>query len=111
MKSGKLKALAIGSEKPVASLPNVSTVVESGLPGFVAITWFGVMAPPKTPPEIATRFSGAIAEALKYPDVQRRLVEVSAEPVGNTPAEMAGFMKDEVERWQRVIRSAGVKVD
>jgi tripartite-type tricarboxylate transporter receptor subunit TctC len=111
VKSGKLKALAIGSEKRVSSLPNVPTVAEAGLPGFVAVAWFGVMAPPKTSPDIAAKFSAAIAEALKHPDVQRRLVELSAEPVGNTPAEMAAFMKDEVERWRRVIRSAGVKVD
>ena len=111
VKSGKLKALAVGSEKRVASLPAVPTVAEAGLPGFVAVTWFGVMAPPRTSPDIAAKFSGAIAEALKHPDVQRRLVELSAEPVGNTPAEMAAFMKDEVERWRRVIRSAGVKVD
>ena len=111
VKSGKLKALAIGSEKRVSSLPNVPTVAEAGLPGFVAIAWFGVVAPPKTSPEIASKMSAAIAEALKHPDVQRRLVDLSAEPVGNTPAEMAAFMKDEVERWRRVIRSAGVKVD
>ena len=111
VKSGKLKALAIGSEKRVSSLPSVPTVAEAGLPGFVAIAWFGVMAPPKTSPEIASKMSIAIAEALKHPDVQRRLVELSAEPVGNTPAEMAAFMKDEVERWRKVIKSAGVKVD
>ncbi len=111
VKSGKLKALAIGSEKRVSSLPGVPTVAEAGLPGFVAIAWFGVMAPPKTSPEIAARLSAAIAEALRHPDVQRRLVDLSAEPVGSTPAEMAAFMKDEVERWRRVIKSAGVKVD
>ena len=111
VKSGKLKALAVGSEKRVAALPSVPTVAEAGLPGFVAVTWFGVMAPPKTPPQIATRFSAAIAEALKQPDVQKRLADLSAEPVGNSPAEMASFMKDEVERWRRVIKSADVKVD
>ncbi len=111
VKSGKLKALAIGSEKRVAALPGVPTVAEGGLPGFVAVTWFGVVAPPKTPPEIAAKFSAAIAEALRHPDVIRRLADLSAEPVGGTPAEMAAFMKDEVERWRRVIKSAGVKVD
>ncbi len=111
VKSGKLKALAVGSEKRVAALPSVPTVAEAGLPGFVAVTWFGVMAPPKTPPQIATRFSAAIAEALKLPDVQKRLADLSAEAVGNSPAEMASFMKDEVERWRRVIKSADVKVD
>jgi tripartite-type tricarboxylate transporter receptor subunit TctC len=111
VKSGKLRALAIGSEKRISALPNVPTVAEAGLPGFVAVTWFGVVAPPKTPPEIAAKLSAAIAEALRHPDVIKRLADLSAEPVGSTPAEMAAFMKDEVERWRRVIRSAGVKVD
>jgi tripartite-type tricarboxylate transporter receptor subunit TctC len=111
VKSGKLRALAIGSERRITALPNVPTVAEAGLPGFVAVTWFGVVAPPKTPPEIAAKLSAAIAEALRHPDVIKRLADLSAEPVGSTPAEMAAFMKDEVERWRRVIRSAGVKVD
>ena len=111
VRSGKLKALAVGSEKRVSTLPNVPTVAEAGLPGFVAVTWFGVVAPPKTPPEIATKLSGAIAEALRSPDVQKRLADLSAEPVGSSPADMASFMKDEVLRWRRVIGSAGVKVD
>ena len=111
VRSGKLKALAICSEKRVASLPNVPTVAESGLPGFVAVAWFGVVAPPGTPPAIAAKLATAIADVLRMPEVAKRLADLSAEPVGNTPAEMAAFMKDEVERWRRVIVSAGVKVD
>jgi tripartite-type tricarboxylate transporter receptor subunit TctC len=111
VRSGKLKALALGSEKRIPSLPEVPTVAEAGLPGFVAVTWFGVVAPPKTSPEIAAKLSAAIAEALRHPDVVKRLADLSAEPVGNKPAEMAAFMKDEVERWRRVIRSADVKVE
>ncbi len=111
VRSGKLKALALGSLKRIPALPNVPTVAESGLPGFVAVTWFGVVAPPKTPADIAAKLSAAIAETLKNPDVVRRLQDLSAEPVGNTPVEMAAFMKEEVERWRRVIQSANVKVD
>jgi tripartite-type tricarboxylate transporter receptor subunit TctC len=111
VKSGKLKALAVGSAKRVASLPEVPTVAEAGLPGFVAVTWFGMVAPPKTPPEIAARLSNAIAEALKQPEVQHRLAELSADAVGDTPAEMAAFMKEDGERWRRVINNAHVKPD
>ena len=111
VRSGKLKALAVGGNKRAASLPTVPTVIEAGLPGFVSVAWFGVAAPPKTPPEIAAKLSAAIAEALKHPEVIKRLQDLSAEPVGNTPAEMAAFMKEEVERWRRVIQGAGVKVD
>ena len=111
VRSGKLKALAVSSAKRASSLPNVPTVIEAGLPGFISVAWFGVAAPPKTSPEIAAKLSAAIAEALKHPDVVKRLQDLSAEPVGNTPAEMAAFMKEEVERWRRVIQSANVKVD
>jgi tripartite-type tricarboxylate transporter receptor subunit TctC len=111
VKSGRLKALAVGSTKRVAALPDVPTVAEAGLPGFVAVTWFGVVAPPKTSPEIAAKLSAAIAEALKQPEVQKRLVDLSAEAVGNTPAAMAAFMKEEVERWRQVIKNANVKPD
>ena len=111
VRSGKLKALAVSSSKRAASLPAVPTMIEAGLPGFISVAWFGVAAPPKTPPEIAAKLSAAIAEALKHPDVVKRLQDLSAEPVGSTPAEMAAFMKEEIERWRRVIQSAGVKVD
>jgi tripartite-type tricarboxylate transporter receptor subunit TctC len=111
VRAGKLKAIAVGSPRRVAALPAVPTVAESGLPGFQAVTWFGVVAPPKTPGDIAARLSAGIAEALKHPEVTRRLSELTAEPVGSSPAEMAGFLKEEVERWRRVIVGAGVKVD
>ena len=80
-------------------------------PGFVSIAWFGIVAPPKTSPKIASALSAAIVEALKHPDVRKRLAELSAEPVGSTPAQMAAFMKQDAERWRKVIQSAGVKLD
>jgi len=110
VRSGKLKALGIGSEQRNAALPNVPTLGEA-LPGFVAMTWFGVVAPPKTPLEIAAKVSAGIVETLKLPDVARKLIELSAEPIGNTPAEMTAFMRQDAERWRTVIRAAGVKVD
>ena len=81
------------------------------LPGFEAVAWFGIVAPPKTPMPIAEKISAAVAEALKLPDVQKRLADLSAEAIGNTPAQMAAFMKKDSERWRAVIRSAGVKAD
>ena len=111
IRSGKLKVLGVGSAQRVVSLPGVPTVAESGLPGFVGVTWFGVVAPPKTPADIAAKLSGAIAETLKNADVQKRMRELSADPVGNTPAQMATFMREDAERWRRVIQAAGVKVD
>jgi tripartite-type tricarboxylate transporter receptor subunit TctC len=108
--SGKLKLLAVCGEKRVASLPDVPALAEI-LPGFEAVAWFGIVAPPRTPMPIAEKISAAVAELLKLPDVQKRLADLSAEVIGNTPAEMAAFMKKDAERWRGVIRSAGVKAD
>jgi tripartite-type tricarboxylate transporter receptor subunit TctC len=110
VRSGKLKALAVGSERRFAGLPDVPAMAEV-LPGFVSIAWFGVVAPPKTSPAIAEKLAAAIAEALKLPDVAKRLSDLSAVPIGSTPAETATFMKQETERYRGIIRAAGVKVD
>jgi tripartite-type tricarboxylate transporter receptor subunit TctC len=110
VRSGKLKALAVGSRGRASALPDVPTLGE-GLPGFEAVAWFGIVAPPKTPAAIAAKISAAVQDALKLPDVQKRLAELSAEPMGLNPAETAAFMKQETERWGAVIRSAGVKVE
>jgi tripartite-type tricarboxylate transporter receptor subunit TctC len=110
VKSGRLRALAVASRMRSPSLPEVPTLAET-LPGFEAVAWFGIVAPPKTPPAIAEKVSAGVREALKNPDVLKRLNELSADPMGLTPAETAAFMKQETERWARVIRSARVKLD
>jgi tripartite-type tricarboxylate transporter receptor subunit TctC len=110
VRSGKLKPLGIASETRASTLPNVPTMKEA-LPGFISVTWFGVVAPPKTSTAIAEKVSAAIADALKLPEVQKRMVDLSAEPIGSTPAEMAAFMKQDADRWRQVIQSAGVKLD
>ena len=110
VRSGKLKALGVGSPKRVASLPDVPALGES-LPGFVAVAWFGIVAPPRTSPAIAEKVFAGVAEALRQPDVLKRLADLSAEPMGLSPAETASFMRQETDRWSAVIRSAGVKLD
>ena len=109
-RAGRLKALAVCSERRIAALPDVPAMADT-FPGFISIAWFGIVAPPKTPPAIAEQLSAAVREALKLPDVAKRLADLSAEPVGSTPAQMAAFMKQDAERWRKVIRSAGVKLD
>jgi tripartite-type tricarboxylate transporter receptor subunit TctC len=110
VRSGKLKALAVASSKRFPGLPDVPALDES-LPGFEAVAWFGIVAPPGTPPAIAQKVSAAVAEALKLPDVQKRMSDLSAEPMGLTPAQTADYMKRETERWAAVIRTAGVRLD
>jgi tripartite-type tricarboxylate transporter receptor subunit TctC len=110
VRSGKLKALAVASAKRVKALPDVPTLAET-LPGFEAVAWFGIVAPPKTPRAIAEKVAAGVQDALKMPEVLKRLSELSAEPMGLTPAETAAYMKQETERWAAVIKSAGVKAD
>jgi tripartite-type tricarboxylate transporter receptor subunit TctC len=110
VKSGKLRALAVCSEKRIASLPGVPALSEI-LPGFVAITWIGVVAPQHTPASIVRKLSAAIAEAIESADTRKRLAELSADPIGSAPAETAAFMMRETERWRQVISTAGVKAE
>jgi tripartite-type tricarboxylate transporter receptor subunit TctC len=110
VRSGKLKALAVASAKRVKSLPDVPALAET-LPGFEAVAWFGIVAPPKTPRAIVEKVAAGVQQALRLPEVQKRLSELSAEPMGLTPADTAEYMKREVQRWAAVIKSAGVKAE
>jgi tripartite-type tricarboxylate transporter receptor subunit TctC len=110
IKDGKLRALGIAAERRFAALPDVPPISET-LPGFQVTTWFAMVAPPKTPPEIAAKLSAAIAEILRMPDVAKRLEESHATPVGSNPAETAARFKEETERWHRIIRTAGIKAE
>jgi tripartite-type tricarboxylate transporter receptor subunit TctC len=110
VKAGKLVALAVASPRRAPSLPDVPTLAET-LPGLEAVTWFGIVAPPKTSPAIVEKVSAGVREALKGADVRKRLQDLSAEPMGFTPAAAAAFMKQESERWDGVIRSARVKLE
>jgi tripartite-type tricarboxylate transporter receptor subunit TctC len=110
VRSGKLKALAVASRTRFSGMPDVPALSES-LPGFEAVAWFGVVGPPGMAGAIARKISADIREVLKYPEVQKRLADLSAEPMGLSPAETAAFMRQETERWSAVIRSAGVKLE
>jgi tripartite-type tricarboxylate transporter receptor subunit TctC len=107
VRSGKLKALAVTSKRSFMGIPAMADT----LPGFEAQAWFGVVGPPKTPSAIAEKVGFSINQILKLPDVQKRLADLSAEPMGLGPAEAAAFMKQETERWGAVIRAAGVRLD
>ena len=110
VKSGKLRALAVASPRRFRSIPDVPALAET-LRGFESVAWFGIVGPPKTPAAVAEKVAAGVAEALRNPEVLRRLSEMSADPLGLTPAETAAFMKQETERWGAVIRSAGVKLE
>jgi tripartite-type tricarboxylate transporter receptor subunit TctC len=110
IQAGKVRALAVGSEKRNSFLPELPAISEV-LPGLISTFWAGIVAPPGTPSPLASQISAAIAEGLKRPDVLKQLHALNFEPVGSTPAEMSAFMKQERERWGGVVRSAGIKAD
>lgn len=110
MRSGKLKVLAVTSAKRIPNMPQIPALQEI-VPGVVAVAWFALVAPPKTPAAIAQRLSSLIGEILRTPEMVRRFAEVGAEPVGNTPEEMAQWMKEDTERWRQVIKNGGVTID
>ena len=102
IRAGKVRLLAIGSERRRGSLPDVPAVSET-LPGFVSVTWFGLAAPPQTPPGIAATLSRAVADVLAQPDMAARFAEVDGEPGGGTPEDVTRFIAQERARWSQVI--------
>ena len=109
VKAGKLKLLGVGGAKRVAAFPDVPAIAER-LPGFHSETWMAYVAPPGTPPEIATKLAAGIARAVREPDFQKLLTDLQADPIGNTPAQMADVVHQELERWGRVIREGKITV-
>lgn len=110
IRAGKLRALGVAGENRIPELPDVPAISET-YPGFVSTSWFAVVAPPKTPPEIAAKLSLAISEVLKVPDLDQKLRDMSAIPVGSSPSETASFIKQDAERWRKVFYSAGIKAE
>lgn len=108
IKAGRLKALGIADEAKIPELPGVSPIAIT-YPSVHSTSWFGVVAPPKTPPELANELSKAIAEVLHTPDLTEKLHRMSFEPVGNSPMEMSEFLADESSRWRAVVQASGVR--
>ena len=110
IRSGKLVALGVTSEARNAQLPDVPTIA-SALPGYVAESWFVLMAPAGTLPAIVSRLSGEVDRILKKPEVVERFRGLGAEPVGGTPERLAQFIVAETRKWQQVVKASGAKVD
>jgi tripartite-type tricarboxylate transporter receptor subunit TctC len=109
VKAQKLKLIAVAAAKRMASLPDVPAIAET-LPGFEAVAWYGVVAPPKTPKAVVDKINADINEALKAPEIMQRMPDFSAEVVGGTPQATAAYMREDSARWHKVIQSAGVKL-
>jgi tripartite-type tricarboxylate transporter receptor subunit TctC len=112
IKSGRLKALAVTSLQRSAALPEVPTVEEAaGLKGFDATSWFGLLAPAGTPPDIVSRIQQEVARSLNTPAIKEKLLSQGAIPSGNTPAEFARHIDLEHRKWAPVVKASGAKVD
>ncbi len=111
IKSGKLVALGVTSSQRSAVLPDVPTIAEAGVPGFEASSWFGLLAPAGTPPEIVNRIQQETAKALASPALKERLLAQGAIPSGMAPAEFGRFIAAEAKKWAQVVKASGAKID
>jgi tripartite-type tricarboxylate transporter receptor subunit TctC len=108
VKAGKLRALAVATAKPSSALPDVPTISDAALPGFEVTTWFGALAPAKTPKELIAKLNAEMVRILGMPDVRKRLLDSGAEPVGNTPEQMAAQIKKETEEFAKIVKQAKI---
>ena len=112
VKAGRLRALAVTTLARSPAMPELPTIAESGLPGFDLTTWFGVMAPARTPPEIVVKLNAEIVRALNAKDMRERLEKMGAEPPpNNTPERFAAFIGSEAAKYAKVVRDSGAKVE
>ena len=109
--SGKLKGLAVGSVQRSPAVPDIPTVAEAGVPGFENVTWYGMFAPAKSPHDIIVKLNKQVVQILASPEMAQRLASQGAEPRSSTPEELTKFMRVESERWKKVIKTAGIKVE
>jgi tripartite-type tricarboxylate transporter receptor subunit TctC len=110
-KAGKLRALAVTSLTRSAALPDVPTMDEEGLTGFNATSWFGLLAPAGTPKEVVAKLNAASVKALASPEMRERLAGQGADPVGNTPEQFSAFIKAEIEKWAKIVKASGARID
>jgi tripartite-type tricarboxylate transporter receptor subunit TctC len=111
IRAGKVRALAVTTARRSTLAPDLPTIAESGLPGFDISTWFGIFAPGGTPQPVVQRLHDAFVDALHAPDVQATMKKMGAEPVGNTPAQFADYIRAEAAKYAKVIQASGAKVD
>src|SRR5256886_6941740 len=109
VKAGTLRGIAVTTLKRASSMPELPTIAESGLPGYDAATWGGILAPAGTPKPIVAKLNGAINSALKQDDVRARLMGAGIEIQGGTPEEFGAVIRAEIEKWGRIVKEAGIQ--
>ena len=111
LKDGKVKMLAISTAKRSPQTPDVPTVAESGIPGYDFVAEIGLLAPANTPRDVIQRLAGEVAKVVKQPDVVKRFTELGIDAVGSTPADYAALNKTEYEKYGKLVKQTGAKVD
>lgn len=110
-RAGTVRIIGVGSEKRVSALPDVGTIAEAGLPGFKSLTWFGLVAPPGTPEDLADRLNADVVAVIKSPDVSEKLRNVQMDPVGSTRKQAEQFFASETEYWGQIVKDANVTLE
>jgi tripartite-type tricarboxylate transporter receptor subunit TctC len=111
VRSGSLRAIAVTSSRRSPALPEIPTVAESGYPGFEASSWYGFVAPAGTPDPIIRKLHEMIAKIVNMPDIDEQLSSQGADPVGSSPEEFAQYMRNETEKWAKVVKASGIRLD
>jgi tripartite-type tricarboxylate transporter receptor subunit TctC len=109
VKAGKLRALAVTGSQRSPAAPQLPTMVEAGVKAYESATWYGLLAPAATPPDIVSKLNTEVVAILKHPQMHDRLSKEGADPVGNTSAEFGRFIQSEIDKWRKVIQAAGIK--
>ncbi|MDB5809032.1 MAG: hypothetical protein JWN94_1154 [Betaproteobacteria bacterium] len=111
VRSGKLTALGVSSEKRSASLPDLPTITEAGVPGYSTVSWSGMQVPARVPNAIIEKISADVNAVIARPDVRERFMHDAAEPGGGTPAQFSRFIQDEIVKWRKVITAADIHIE
>ena len=111
VKTGKVKALGVSTKQRIPALPDVPTIAESGLPGYEASGYFGLVGPAQLPAAIVNKINAAVVKIVREPAMSKYLSEQGADPMTGTPAEYGALLKDEVEKWGKVVKATGAQID
>lgn len=111
IKAGRLRVLGIASAQRSPQLPDVPTISEAGVPGFEAVNWFGMFAPAKTPRRIIARLNEAVVKVVRTPEIRAQFLALGADPVGSSSEEFAAFVRRDMEKYAKVVKLSGAKVD
>jgi tripartite-type tricarboxylate transporter receptor subunit TctC len=110
VRAGKLRALAVTTPRRLAALPELPAVAEA-LPGFEVVGWYGVLGPAGLPKPVVTRLHDELVKVLNQPDMRERIVADGSEPVGNTPEEFRRFMRADLDKWAKLVKESGAKLE